>query len=91
MMRCDVCGKDFQADARACLESGIDVVAQTEDGEEWKEDFTPIDPRQFPLAERQAIMEMMELDDAQFDELLLTGKIEGLGAIVCLGCQDKLE
>jgi len=89
-MMCDICGREFPADSHACVDSGIVVEQTPDDGEEWKGEFIPIDPATFCPDERKRIMASMELDDAEFDELLLTGKIGGLGAIICLECQDEL-
>ena len=89
-MTCDICGQEFPADSRACVDSGIIVEQIPDAGEEWKGEFIPIDPATFCPEERKKIMAAMELDDAEFDELLLTGKIAGLGAIICLECQDEL-
>jgi hypothetical protein len=91
MMKCDWCGKEFPADARACVEAGFDAVHDPEDmkGEEWKGKHTPsLAPDHFTPAQREQMKEQMGLDEAQLDELLRTGKVHGLGAIVCLECQD---
>ncbi len=87
-MKCDWCGKEFPDDARACVEAGIGIDNEPEPGEEWK--ATPVIPQISP-EQREQLKKEMELDDAQFDELLANGKIEGLGAIVCLECQDGAE
>lgn len=89
MMTCDFCGKIFPADARACVESGWDAVHDDE-GEEWKGecDQPALTPETISAEQREQMKAAMELDDAQLDELLRTGKVEGLGAIVCLECQD---
>ena len=89
MMKCDWCGKEFPADARACVEAGIDGYHEAEEGEEWKgEQPIALSPEQFSPDQRERMKIEMGLDDAQLDELLRTGNIEGLGAIVCLECQD---
>lgn len=89
MMKCDWCGKEFPADARACVEAGIDAYHPPEDGEEWKgEEQVALKPEEFSQEQRDHLKAEMQLDDAQLDELLATGKVEGLGAIVCLECQD---
>ncbi len=90
-MTCDWCGKTFPADARACVESGIAAFLQPEDGEEWKgEQPSELPPGHFDLtdANRAQMKADLEIDDAQLDELLATGKVEGLGAIICVKCQD---
>lgn len=89
-MTCDICGKEFPADTRACLDTGIIVEQVPDDGEDWKGEFIPIDPATFCPEERARIMAEMEIEDGEFDELLLTGKIGGLGAIICLECQEDI-
>lgn len=94
LMKCDWCGKEFPADARACVEAGFDAVHDPEDleGEEWKGEHAPsLEPGNFTPAQREQMKEQMGLDEAQLDELLRTGKVQGLGAIVCLECQDDCE
>lgn len=89
MMKCDWCGKEFPADARACVEAGIDAYHPPEDGEEWKgEEKLALKPEEFSQEQRDHLKAEMQLDDAQLDELLRTGKVEGLGSIVCMECQD---
>jgi hypothetical protein len=89
MMKCDWCGKEFPADARACVEAGIDAYHPPEDGEEWKgEEAVALAPDQFSQEQREHMKAEMQITDEQLEELLTTGKIEGLGAIVCLECQD---
>lgn len=92
IMTCDWCGKDFPADPRACLEAGFEAGFEAElpddEGEEWKRE--PIEyPIQVTPGERSEMKLHMGLDDAQLDELLATGKVEGLGSIVCVECQDE--
>lgn len=91
MMKCDWCGKEFPADARACVEAGFDAAWIEDDGEAWKgEDREPLPPGHIEAGDgdRERLKAEMGLNDAELDELLATGKIEGLGAIVCLECQD---
>lgn len=89
MMKCEWCGKEFPADPRACVDAGIDAYHPPEDGEEWKgEEPTELPPGHFAAADREHMKKEMGLDDAQLDQLLATGKIDGLGAIICLECQD---
>lgn len=91
MMTCDWCGKVFPADARACVEAGWDAMHDPEDtaGEEWKGDsHAVLPPGHVAPSSREKMKVEMGLDDGQLDELLRTGKVEGLGAIVCLQCQD---
>lgn len=91
MMKCDWCGKEFPADARACVEAGYEAVHVEDDGEAWKGD----DREPLPLGhieegdgDRERLKSEMGLTDSELDELLTAGKIRGLGAIVCLECQD---
>jgi hypothetical protein len=92
MMKCDWCGKEFPADPRACVEAGIDANHEPEAGEEWKgPEPINLDPAQFSPAQRQEIKNKMGISDTQLDELLSTGTVAGLGAIVCLECQDQDE
>lgn len=89
-MKCDWCGKEFPADARACVEAAIDAYHPPQDGEEWKgEEPTNIPPGHFAAAEREHMKSTMGLDDDQLDQLLATGKVTGLGAIICIQCQDE--
>lgn len=91
MMKCDWCGKEFSADARACVEAGIEAVHDPEEdaGEEWRSaDHAPALQGHLSASDRERMKSEMGLDDRELDELLRTGKIEGLGAIVCLECQD---
>lgn len=91
IMKCDWCGKEFPADARACVETGFDAVYQPEPGEEWKEPETAMLPpgHQLTPEQRDRLKAEMGLDDTQLDQLLTTGSIAGLGGIVCVECQDK--
>lgn len=90
MMKCDWCGKEFPADARACVETGFDAVWQPDEGEEWKgEQPVALPPGHFAHGTREKMKEQMGLDDKQLDQLLTTGKIHDLGGIVCLECQDE--
>lgn len=90
MMTCDWCGKEFPADARACVEAGIQAFDLYQDGDEWKgDDAISIDPKTLSQDQIEFLKQSMGLDDAQLHELLTTGKIESLGAIVCLECQDN--
>ena len=89
-MTCDWCGKNFPADARACVEAGIDAAHPPEEGEEWKgEDPLRLTPEEFSKEQLDQLKADMQLNDAQLDQLLRTGRVEGLGAIVCLECQDQ--
>ena len=76
-MTCDWCGKEFPANADACVEAGVDVA----EGEQWRvEGLTP---------EQIAHVKVENgLDDKELAELLETGSVRGLGAIICLECQD---
>ena len=87
MMTCDWCGKQFPADANACVEAGITAYHP---GDEWKgpeplevgvEDFGP--------EEVERMKSEMEVDDKELRELLATGKVDGLASIVCLECQEN--
>lgn len=90
MMTCDWCGKEFPADARACVESGFSAYHPPEDGEEWKgEEAVALQPGEFALQDREAMKREMCLTDEQLDELLSTGTVDSGGAIVCLECQDS--
>lgn len=90
LMTCDWCGKQFPADARACLESGISAFHPAEEGDEWKGDEPiELDPSEFSPEQREEIKSGLQINDAQLDELLRTGSIEKMGAIVCLECQEK--
>jgi len=91
MMKCDWCGKEFPADARACVETGFHAVYEQEPGEEWKEAETAVLPagHEFAPAHRERLKAEMGLEDGELDQLLTTGKVEGLGGIVCLQCQDE--
>ena len=87
-MTCDWCGKDFPADPRACLEAGFEAELPDDDGDEWKRE--PIEyPIQVTPEERSEMKRHMGLNDAQLEELLATGKVEGLGSIVCVECRDE--
>lgn len=85
-MKCDWCGKEFPADARACVDVGFD--AEWGDTEAWK-DEPPPGHIVVGDGERERLKSEMGLDDKQLDELLLTGTIKGLGAIICIECQDE--
>lgn len=91
MMKCDWCGKEFPADARACVETGFDAVYQPEEGEEWKEPETATLPDGHTLTpeHRERLKAEMELNDEQLDQLLTTWSINGLGGIICVDCQDR--
>lgn len=92
MMICDCCGKEFPADARACLESGVESSFVPDQGEEWRGDTAPtLTPDQLTSEQSEQIKAEMGLDDAQLEELLRTGRVEGLGSIVCLECQESAE
>jgi hypothetical protein len=84
LMTCEWCGKDFPADARACVEGGIDAYHPPEDGEEWK-GYEPVTlkPEDFSLRELEGIKDQLGINDTQLEELLRTGKVEELGGIVC--------
>lgn len=92
-MTCDWCGKEFPADARACVEAGFTAEYIEEyPAEGWK-DEPESEPGfiEFGDGDRERLKAEMGLTDAELDELLQTGEIEGLGAIVCLECQDEAE
>lgn len=95
MMKCDWCGKEFPADARACVEAGYDFVEVEEDidtGEEWKTgEPAPIPPNYMAYinANRDRLKQDLNLTDAELDTLVSTGEIDGLGAIICLECQES--
>lgn len=94
IMTCDWCGKEFPADARACVEGGIEGFPLPEivEGEEWKErEWTPVDPASLTKQQLEQIKTEMGLDDAQLEELLHTGSVKGIGGIICLECQDNAE
>ena len=91
MMKCDWCGKEFPADARACVEAGFDAAYVEDDGESWKgDDREPLPAGHIEVGDgdRERLKSEMQITDAELDQLLATGKLEGLGAIVCLECQD---
>lgn len=89
MMVCDWCGKEFPADARACVEGGIEAVYEPEEGEEWRgEQPIALDPVEFTPEQLAGIKKAMEINDQELNQLIRTGKIDGMGAIVCLECQD---
>lgn len=91
-MKCDWCGKEFPADARACVEGNIDAYHPPETGEEWKgEEPISIPPGHFGHSDRESMKVQMGLDDRQLDQLLSTGQVTGLGMIICLQCQDEGE
>jgi hypothetical protein len=88
-MKCDWCNKEFPADARACVESWISAYHPPQDGEEWKgEESTNVTPEEIPKEDWERMKQEMELNDDQLKELLTTGTVSGLGAIVCVECQD---
>lgn len=90
MMECEWCGKVFPADAMACAEAGLDACHPPLDGEEWKGDEpVSLPPGHFSSSDRETMKQQMGLDDAQLDQLLETGSVEGFGAIVCVECQDN--
>lgn len=92
MMICDWCGKEFPADPRACVESGIDAVEELEEGDEWKgETLRTVDPDEVSEEEKTELRVAMGLSDTELKELLEKGTVAGLGAIVCLECQDEAE
>jgi hypothetical protein len=89
IMKCDWCSKEFPADARACVESGISAYHPPQDGDEWKGDeVTNVQPEEIPKEDWERMKQEMELDDDQLKELLTTGTVSGLGSIVCLDCQN---
>jgi len=89
-MTCDWCGKQFPADASACVEAGMSANHPPEDGDEWKgEDVVALKPEEFAPDQWEEMKVQTGLDDDQLKELLETGKVEGLGSIVCLDCQDN--
>lgn len=92
MMTCDWCGKEFPADARACVEGGVAAVVPAEPGEEWKGE-TPVtlDPGELTADQRAALKRELGLEDADLDRLLTTGEVDGVGVIVCLPCQAEAE
>jgi hypothetical protein len=88
-MTCDWCGKEFSADARACVDAGVVAFHPNEDGEDWKElESISADAVDLSDSEKDTIMRELEINESQLTELLSTGKIEGLGGIVCIECQD---
>ena len=89
LMTCEWCGKDFPADARACVEGQIDAYHPPEDGEEWKGDEPiALKPEDFSPDELDDLMDQLGINEAQLEELLRTGKVDELGGIICLSCQD---
>lgn len=87
-MTCDWCGKEFPADARACVEGGWHAQWEREEGEEWKNPEPPtLTPENITPEMRETMKREMGLTDKELDTLLTTGHVEGLGAIVCLDCQ----
>ena len=90
IMKCDWCGKEFPADARACVEAGFDAAYMDDEGEAWKGDTSqPLIPSHVEMGDgdKERLKAEMGLNDVELDELLSTGKVDGLGAIVCLECQ----
>lgn len=89
---CDFCGKNFPADARACVESGIGFFPVLEEGEEWKETQPVALSRDlFNPALLEQIKHDLQINDTQLNQLFETGSLEGLGSIICIECQDKME
>lgn len=88
MMKCDWCGKEFPADARACVEIGIDAIEQPMEGEDWKGPEVVV-LGSLPADVRERTKADLGIGDADLDRLLTTGSVEGLGGIVCLECQDQ--
>lgn len=92
MMTCDWCGKEFPADARACVEAGVETFTEPEEGEEWKGDQpVTIGLDELTPAQREHFKSFLGLNDAQLQQLLETGAMDDLGSIVCLECQDASE
>ena len=86
VMTCDCCGRNFRADARACIEVDLATFIECEDdGETFTgEDVGPVTVDQ---DSREQMKHDMELNDAELDELLTTGILRGVGRIICLPCQ----
>lgn len=91
MVKCDWCGKMVEAVPAVFCETGFDAVYQPEEGEEWKEPEIATLPEGHSLTpeHRERLKAEMQLDDAQLDQLLTTGTVDGLGGVVCLQCQDE--
>ena len=85
-MTCDCCGRNFRADARACIEVDLATFIDcAEDGATFAgEDVGPLT---VDLESREQMKRDMELTDAELDELLATGILRGVGRIICLPCQ----
>jgi len=92
MMKCDWCSKDFPADPRACVESGIALFQEPEDGDEWKgEQPITLHPSQMTDDQKNSLKAETGMSDVELDRLLTTGNIDGLGSIICLQCQEQEE
>lgn len=92
LLTCDWCGKEFPADPRAFVEAGFDAVYENEEGEEWKDpEPATLPPGHVANGDRETMKAKMGIDDAQLDQLLETGEVRDLAAIVCLECQDAAE
>jgi hypothetical protein len=88
-MTCDWCGKDFPADARACVEAGVHAYYGPEEGEEWKgNEPSAAHPDMLSQDQRDFLKAQHGLNDDELHELLTTGNVSGLGAIICVECQD---
>jgi len=81
-MTCDWCGREFPADARACVEVGFNACGV--DGY-----ALSIDPGSVSQEDKDEIKGYLQLDDAQVDQLLSTGSVDGLGGIICAECQEE--
>lgn len=84
-MTCDWCGKEFPSDARACVVTELDLVFVTESGN--------LVPAQIDMDEDalKLLREEMDIDDEDFRLLMETGRVEGVGSIICLECQDETD
>lgn len=83
-MTCDWCKKEFDADPRACVEAGVSAEPAFDSSESWKhQDDKPSDDQIAKLKSE------FGLTDDEVEDLLEDGEVDGLGAIICLDCQDK--
>ncbi len=89
LMRCDWCGSDFPADPRCCLEGGVEIDHDIEEGDEWKGGPELPSANSFTRQDREDLKRAFGIDDRQVEELITRGKVEGVGVIVCLRCQEE--
>ena len=94
---CDWCGKEFPADARTMVETGLALAVDgVEPDEAWKgedvkrrttiEDYNDLTPD-----ERQMLMDDMELTEEELKNLFEKGEALNGVSCVCIQCQDESE